>query len=235
MRPFQKTMLFIVLASLVFLTRPARSSEQPGSVDLGHSALVLIEYQRDWFDEDGKIHHLMKDKKLFENSVQHSKVALEAARRAGMTIVHVGLAFAPGYPELGRTARFGLRKAIPAVGSFPEGGKGSQFVPPFTPQSGEFVVSGRTGASAFAGSNLESFLRNNGITDLYLMGYATHVCLESTFRQAHDLGYAASVILDATAAFTQTQQDYFRDNVVHHYGHALTTPEFVSQLGTSGQ
>jgi len=133
-------------------------------------------------------------------------------------------------PELGRDAKYGLRRAIQSAGSFPEGGRGSEFVPPFSPQAGEFVVSGRTGGSAFAGSNLESFLRNNGITQLYLMGYATHVCVESTFRQAHDLGYDATVVIDATSAFNRAQQDYFAKNIVHHFGHAMLAEEFAKML-----
>ncbi|WP_408639507.1 isochorismatase family protein, partial [Noviherbaspirillum autotrophicum] len=32
-------------------------------------------------------------------------------------------------------------------------------------------------------------MRNQGISRLYLAGYATHVCIESTMRHAHDIGY----------------------------------------------
>ncbi|MCC3382126.1 isochorismatase family protein [Paenibacillus farraposensis] len=67
--------------------------------------------------------------------------------------------------------------------------QGSQFGEAFTPEPGEFVVSGRTGASGFAGSNLDSFLRNQEIKKIYIAGYAFHVCVESTLRHGHDLGY----------------------------------------------
>jgi nicotinamidase-related amidase len=214
------------------MTGAKAASSDPAKIDKARSALVLIEYQRDWLDSDGKLRHLLEDEQLLNTSVERSKVALQAARQAGMTIVHVGLRFAPGYPELGRDAKYGLRKAIQTVGSFPDGGRGSEFVPPFTPLPGEFVAVGRTGGSAFAGSNLESFLRNNGITQLYLMGYATHVCVESTFRQAHDLGYDTNVILDATAAFNQAQQDYFAKNIVHHFGHAVSADDFAKLLAS---
>jgi nicotinamidase-related amidase len=216
------------------LHAPAASAQavppESTRIDRSKSALVLIEYQRDWLDPDGKLRPLLEDEQLLRTSLERSQVALEAARKAGMVIVHVGLRFAPGYPELGRDAKYGLRRAIQRAGTFPEAGRGSEFVPPFSPQAGEFVTSGRTGSSAFAGSNLESFLRNNGVTQLFLMGYATHVCVESTFRQAHDLGYGTAVIIDATSAFNHEQQDYFAKNILHHFGRALTAEDFAKML-----
>ena len=60
--------------------------------------------------------------------------------------------------------------------------------------------------------------------------HATHVCVESTFRQAHDLGYDTTVVIDATSAFNRAHQDYFAKNIVHHFGHALTAEEFAKML-----
>ncbi len=196
-----------------------------------NAALVLIEYQGDWLHDDGRINHLMKDRILFESSIERSKEALAAARAAGMRVVHVGLRFQPGHPELGQ-AQYGLRAVIPKVGTFPADAPGSDFVEPFTPQEGEFVVQGRTGASGFAGSNLDSYLRNNAVETVYLMGYAAHVCLESTLRDAHDRGYNALVLTDATAAFNAAQQRHFEEDVIHHFGHGVPVAQFENALLT---
>ena len=150
-----------------------------------------------------------------------------------MRIVHVGLRFSPGYPELGK-AYAGLRAAIPRVGTFQKGTAGSAFVEPFVPRGSEWVVEGRTGASGFAGSNLESLLRNNSVETIYLMGYAAHVCLESTLRDAHDRGFDVVVLTDATAAFNREQQRHFEEAVVHHFGRGLRTAAFVEELETAG-
>lgn len=200
---------------------------------LDRSALVLIEYQGEWLNADGKLNQLMQDRKLFADSVEESKRALDAARRAGMRIVHVGLRFSPGYPELGK-AWAGLREAIPRAGTFQKGTPGSAFVEPFVPQHGEGMVEGRTGASGFAGSNLESLLRNNGVETIYLMGYATHVCVESTLRDAHDRGYDVVVLTDATAAFNREQQRHFEKAVLHHFGREMQTAAFVQWLQAGG-
>ena len=95
---------------------------------------------------------------------------------------------------------------------------------------GQTPVEGRVGASAFANSNLDAYLRANGIRHVYLAGYASHVCVESTLRDAHDRGVEATVITDATAAFTQPQFDHFVNDVIHHFGHATTAGAFAKDL-----
>lgn len=189
-------------------------------------ALVLIECQNEWLAPTGKLQRLIEDKDLFDASIEKIRSVLQHAREKKMPIAHVGLQFQKGYPELAN-GKSGLNKAIPLAGTFPVGGFGAQFYESLAPIDGEFVVTGRTGASAFAGSNLDIWLRNNKIEDLFLVGYATHVCVESTLREAHDKGYHPILIEDATAAFNRMQQEYVINHVVHHFGQHLTTEAFI--------
>lgn len=190
-------------------------------------ALLLIECQNEWLSPQGKLYAHMEDKQRFNLSASNIKKALEHARKVKIPIAHVGLRFQPGYPELAN-GKAGLNKAIPMFGTFLSNGFGSQFFEDFQPQANEFIVSGRTGASGFSGSNLDIWLRNNKIEDIYLTGYATHVCVESTLREAHDRGYHPILLEDATAAFNQVQQDHVIKEVVHHFGTHLKTNEFIN-------
>ena len=195
----------------------------------GKSALILIENQNDWMHTDGKLYKaLVKDKEMMQTSIENIEKALDYARKNNIEIIHVGLRFEKGYPELAN-GKSGLRKAIPNAGTFPINGFGSQFYETVKPIEGEFVVTGRVGASGFTGSNLDVYLRNNKIENLYLVGYATHVCVESTFRDGHEKGYNTYVISDATSAFNKVQQEYFLSEIVHHFGEHLTTSEFVNE------
>lgn len=192
------------------------------------SALILIETQNEWMHKNGKLHKaLLKDKEMMQTSIKNIEKALEYARKDNMEVIHVGLRFEKGYPELAN-GKSGLRKAIPNAGTFPINEFGAQFYENVKPIDGEFIVTGRVGASGFTGSNLDVYLRNNKIENLYLVGYATHVCVESTLRDAHDKGYNTYVISDATSAFNQTQQSYFLSEIVHHFGEHLTTDEFIN-------
>lgn len=190
------------------------------------SALLLIEFQNEWLSKDGKLYTLMQTNAQFEASIKNAEKTLTSARQKKIQIIHSGLAFSSDYKELGN-AKSGLRAAIPQYKTFIEGTMGSQFSAPFQPQKTDFTVNGRTGSSAFAGSNLDSFLRNNNIDTLYIMGYALHVCVESTFRAASDLGYNVILIEDATSAFTKEQQHYVLNEVIHHFGNKITTDEFI--------
>jgi nicotinamidase-related amidase len=194
--------------------------------DLGKTALILIETQNEWMHADGKLRKLVvKDETLLLKSVGNIEKILNIARKNNVTVAHVGLRFEKGYPELAN-GKSGLRKAIPNAGTFAVNEFGSQFYQTVKPLETEFVVTGRIGASGFAGSNLDVFLRNNKIETLFLVGYTTHVCVESTLREAHDKGYNTFLISDATSAFNQSQQDYVLNEIVHHFGEHITTEEF---------
>ena len=193
------------------------------------SALILIETQNEWMHPDGKLNKaLLKDKEMMQTSITNIEKALDYARKNNIEVIHVGLRFEKGYPELAN-GKSGLRKAIPNAGTFPINEFGSQFYETVKPIEGEFVVTGRVGASGFTGSNLDAYLRNNKIENIYLVGYATHVCVESTLRDGHERSYNTYVISDATSAFNKMQQSYFLSEVVHHFGEHLTTEEFVNE------
>lgn len=193
------------------------------------SALILIETQNEWMHEEGKLYNaLVTDKDMMHNSMANIEKILDHARKNNIKIIHVGLRFEKGYPELAN-GKSGLRKAIPNAGTFPINEFGSQFYETVQPIENEFVVTGRVGASGFTGSNLDMYLRNNKIENLYLVGYATHVCVESTLREAHEKGYNTFLISDGTSAFNRTQQDYVINEVVHHFGEHLTTKEFMNE------
>lgn len=189
-------------------------------------ALVLIETQNEWMHPEGKLYQaLVADKELMKRSISNIEKILHFARQVAMPVVHVALNFQPNYPELAY-GKYGLRQAIPQAGTFSINTFGSEFYASVKPLADEFVVTGRMGASGFAGSNLDAYLRNNKIENLYLSGYATHVCVESTLREAHDKGYHTNVVTDATAAFNQEQQDYFIKEILHHFGKGIRTDEF---------
>lgn len=212
------------LLFLLFLLLMNTTQAQPKS----RAALLLIETQNEWMHPKGKLNMaLVEDQALLNNSIINIEKALHYARENNLTVIHIGLCFEPGYPELGQ-ATGGLRQAIPKAATFQAHAFGTEFYESVQPLTGEFIASGRTGASAFTGSNLDTYLRNNKIDTLYLVGYATQVCVESTFRDAHEKGYDTWVISDATAAFNATQQQYFLDTIVHHFGHQLTTEAFTT-------
>lgn len=207
--------------------------QQSGRTHVEASALVLIEMQQEWLAKKGKLNSFPKDRQQFESAIKNARKALKLARKQKIPIAHCGLRFLDGHPELGggRNARAGLTQAIPDFGTFRINHQGSLFAKDFSPKRNEFVVYGRTGASGFASSNLDIWLRNNRLNRVYLAGFALHVCIESTLRHGHDLGYQMVVLEDCCAAFTPDQRTHVLEDIVHHYGKRMTNIEFEQEVG----
>jgi nicotinamidase-related amidase len=53
--------------------------------------------------------------------------------------------------------------------------------------------------SSFIGTELEPFLRIHGITDLICVGLTTDHCVNTTVRMGSNLGFACTIVADATA------------------------------------
>lgn len=74
----------------------------------------------------------------------------------------------------------------------------------------------KTVNSAFIGTGLEQHLRDAGISRLVIVGLTTDHCVSSSTRMASDLGFDATLVIDATAAFERSGYDglhYFGDEI----------------------
>lgn len=202
---------------------------------MSNAALVMIEFQNEWLSPGGKLRFLLQDLDQFDASVEAAKEALAAARAAGIKVVHMGLHLSPDYRELGGfgAASHGLRGAIPRAGTWRTDETGHLHPPPFAPLENEFVGAGRTGASVFAGTNLDIYLRNHNVKEVYLAGYALHVCVLASLCQGNDLGYEMKVLEDCCAAFDGPQRRLVLEDIVHHFGERVDNPEFIRRCAAS--
>lgn len=66
------------------------------------------------------------------------------------------------------------------------------------PRDGEPVVV-KNYPSSFEKTNLDDLLKSYGVEDVAIVGFMTHVCVNSTARAAFNHGYRATVVGNATA------------------------------------
>ena len=122
---------------------------------------------------------------------------LKAARRAEVQVVHIGFANPPDFgPDDGPWLE--QRRKGDAIGLSLAGSEGAAFLPAVAPKDGERVV-WKPRNSSFTGTDLDTWLRELGVRSLILSGQGTNVCVESTARDAFDLGFFVTVARDAVA------------------------------------
>lgn len=82
------------------------------------------------------------------------------------------------------------------------GQQGAEFQARFEPLPTEHVVE-KNVTDAFINTGLERWLHVRDIRDIVIVGVSTNNSVESTARTAGNLGFAATVVSDATFAFEQ--------------------------------
>ena len=126
-------------------------------------------------------------------AIPNAARVVEAARGGGFLLMHVGIGFEPGYPEISSAnPRFAMVKERDL---FIKGSESARIHPDIF-QPGDRVIY-KHRVSAFAGNALEMILRARGIENLVLFGIATSGIVLSTLRAAADLDFRCTVVKDA--------------------------------------
>jgi nicotinamidase-related amidase len=93
------------------------------------------------------------------------------------------------------------------------------------------VVPGKRGLNAFSNTHLEILLRERQIEDVVVVGAITSLCIDSTARQAMELGFRTTILSDATCGRTKFEQDFYCTNVFPLYANLKTSEELLAALG----
>src|SRR6476620_2819480 len=200
-------------------------------VDARTTAVVLIEYQNDFTSEGGTLHGAVEGVMQQNDMLENTKRVIESARRAGATIVHAPISFAPGYGELGDPDKaYGILKGVIDSNSFVKGTWGAEICDEVAPQEGDIVVEGKRGLDAFATTNIDFILRSRGVETLALGGFLTNCCVESTMRTAYEKGYDVITLTDCTAATSGEEQASATSKYYPMFSVPMTSDQVVETL-----
>lgn len=139
---------------------------------LGRSTLVMIDCQNTYRQGVMKLEGV-------EEALDEAAKLLNRARAAGIPIFHIMHDAGPGSP-------YDVREEI------------GQISDAVAPRPGEQVIV-KNFPSAFVGTELAEALAQEGGRDLVLAGFMTHMCVNSTARNAFSLGHRPVVVASATA------------------------------------
>jgi nicotinamidase-related amidase len=193
------------------------------------TALVLIEFQHDFTSEGGSLHAAVAGSMAATGMLVNARTALEAARAAGITVIHSPIQFAAGYLEI-TSHPYGILKGVVDSNSFVKGTWGAAIVEDVAPIEGEIVLEGKRGLDAFGSTNLDFILRSKGIETVVLAGFLTNCCVESTMRSAYEKGFEVITLTDAVAGTSDAEHDNAIAYDYPMFSKPTTVAAFVASL-----
>ncbi|MFW5330227.1 cysteine hydrolase family protein [Hydrogenophaga sp. ZJX-1] len=178
----------------------------PYEFDLAHSALVIIDMQRDFIEPGGFGESLGNNVALLAAIVPACQAVLQAWRGAGGLVVHTREAHAADLSDCPPAKRLRGNPALRIGDEGPmgrilvAGEPGNQIIPELAPQPGEIVLD-KPGKGAFYATGLHETLQQAGISHLVFMGVTTEVCVQTSMREANDRGYDCLLLEDCTESY----------------------------------
>lgn len=115
----------------------------------------------------------------------------------------------------------------------PPGSREAQVLDELAPAPNELVFS-KTSGSSFNGTTLDFVLRNMGIRTLIMTGVMTSGCVESSVRDAKDLGYGVIVVSDACASWTEELHQGSLRAINEVFGKVATVEQVLDKIGPTG-
>jgi nicotinamidase-related amidase len=182
----RRTLLAAILAGAVLATAlpihtaraagPAPLTPEAKTMDLTHTALLIIDIQNDYFP--GGAFELEGT----EAAARQARSALDFFRQRGLPVVHVR-----------------HESVRPGSSFFLPGTPGAEINPLVAPAPGEVVVL-KHFPNSFRETDLQAKLAALGVKNLVVAGMMTLMCVDATVRAAADLGYPVTLLSDACAA-----------------------------------
>jgi nicotinamidase-related amidase len=153
--------------------------------------------------------------------------AVEFARSKKYLIVHVGLGFSEGHPEIPNgESRF---TRVRENNLFVKGTPSAEFHPAIARPEDLIVYKQRVGA--FSENQLHLLLRTRGIQNLVFFGISTSGITLSTIRRAYDLDFRCIVLKDACFDADPEVHRVLTEKVFPAQATVLTVDAFIAEQG----
>ena len=198
--------------------------------DAARTAFVLVDPYNDFFAEDGQIYPRLKEVAESVGLHEHIRELLAAVRAAGIQVVIAPhRRWHPG--DLEGWLRPGPAQVrLAAAKLYAAGTIHGEWYPDFAPLDGDIVATEHWGISGFAHTDLDQQLRQHGIEHIILVGLTAPGCVEGTGRWAMELGYAVTLVKDATASFSKEWMHAAVELNGPLYAEVLTAAEVIGGI-----
>jgi ureidoacrylate peracid hydrolase len=185
-------------------------------------ALAVIDMQNCYCDPAGFFAKRAADGQACVRVVEPCRQVIEAARRAGVPVIHVvKVSFSEKAPTLG----FHNAKRDKEGLMLPDSWDGA-IVDPLKPAPGELVIQ-KLAYSAFHGTGLDALLQRMNIRQLAVIGVTTSICVESTVRDAAQRGMDVYVARDASAEWDVARHERAIEQMGYAFARVVTARQLA--------
>jgi nicotinamidase-related amidase len=154
---------------------------------------------------------------LFAALMKPALALIEAFRSHDLPVVLVNVdGVAPGRTQQSRR-----------MGDLPAGW--DQLLPDLNQQSSDHLVTKRTWG-AFTNTDLEAYLKDQGVTQVVIIGVSTSAGVESTARFAYELGFNVTLAVDAMMDMSPETHAHSINTVFPRLGETATAAEIIGLL-----
>ena len=157
---------------------------------------------------------------------------LESARTAGVHVVHCVVekrSDGKGSNENCRLFQAGKKMTMDLTA----GGEGATVLPEFGPEPTDLVLSRTTGLGPMGGTDLDSVLRNLGVTTIVGVGVSVNVAIPNFVMDAVNRGYWFVLPRDAVAGVPREYAEMVIDNMLSLLATVTHTDDVIEAWSAS--
>ena len=205
-----------------------------------HSALIVIDMQRDFLDTGGYAANAGLDVSALRKRIPYICKLLDFARSHNILVIHTREGHRPDMRDCPPIKLARSRKAGAEIGSTGPLGRllirgeyGHDIIDELKPLAGEPIVD-KPGYGAFHQTDLAQILDAHDIKCLLICGVTTEVCVHSTLREAVDRGYDCMLVSDACGSSYPDLHDAAMQMVAIEggiFGRICDTQTVINELG----
>ena len=194
-----------------------------------NTALLLIGFQRDYFDPDGILYSVVEESHRISGTLEHTIQVIDSILDTPITIVNTPIVFSESYHEIENP--MGILKAIKDAEAFKVGTTGAETLPQIEKYGDRIVIiPGKRGFNAFSNTELKDLLVKKGIERLVIAGCVTSLCVNATALAAKENGFEVTILSDCTSGRTPVEQDMFCKEIFPLFTDVVDHNEFAKAI-----
>lgn len=199
-------------------------------------ALIVIDVQNGFVSKGGSYDLLGLDTTNYRAVIATIRKLIEICRRSGLPIFYTqAVRESSGIDLLTKTHKILPKSREERIKKRPICVRGSwdaEIVDEIKPTQADHIVLKRRD-SAFHDTEIAVWLRSLSVNTIIFCGIDTSICVETSLRDAFNIGYDVVLISDATASSNQKHYESTLENVRGYYGLVMDLSEFSSHLDSS--